>query len=169
VAGDPVPFLTASYSGFVNGDTPDSLDTPLSLSASDSNMAGTYDIVASGASAANYAITYVNGTLTVTPGAATSLVFTGLSSTVTAGQPTDVTVTAFDAYGNTATGYAGTVTFTSSDTSAQLPDPYTFTADDQGSHTFTGGLTMFMTGDQTLTASDLANGLSLTVTLTVNP
>jgi FG-GAP-like repeat/RTX calcium-binding nonapeptide repeat (4 copies)/FG-GAP repeat len=37
------------------------------------------------------------------------------------------TVTAYDAYGNLATNYAGTVHFTSSDGLALLPDDYTFT------------------------------------------
>ena len=46
------------------------------------------------------------------------------------------TVTAQDAYGNRATGYTGTVHFTSSDAQASLPVDYTFTAADAGMHTF---------------------------------
>jgi hypothetical protein len=42
-----------------------------------------------------------------------------------------------DAYGNVATGYAGTVHFTSSDGKTVLPANYTFTAADKGVHTFT--------------------------------
>ena len=49
----------------------------------------------------------------------------------------NVTVTAQDAYGNTATGYTGTVHFTSSDGQAVLPADYTFAAGDNGTHTFT--------------------------------
>ena len=37
-----------------------------------------------------------------------------------------MTVTAVDAYGNVATGYTGTVHFTSSDGQAVLPANYTF-------------------------------------------
>ena len=48
-----------------------------------------------------------------------------------------VTVKALDAYGNVATGYLGTIHFTSSDTKATLPADYTFTAADKGVHTFT--------------------------------
>ena len=39
-----------------------------------------------------------------------------------------MTVTAYDAYGNVATGYTGTVAFTSSDPQACFPADYTFTA-----------------------------------------
>lgn len=63
------PPLTASYTGFVNGDTVASLDTPVSLAttANDSSIEGVYPITASGAADANYLITHVAGTLTVTP------------------------------------------------------------------------------------------------------
>ena len=66
--GDSLPVLTAVYTGFVNQDTPESLDVPLSLSttASASSPVGSYPITASGANNANYAITQANGTLTVT-------------------------------------------------------------------------------------------------------
>lgn len=66
-AGDPLPQLTASYSGFVNGDTAGSLGTPptLSTTATTGSPAGTYPITASGAVDDAYAITYVTGTLTI--------------------------------------------------------------------------------------------------------
>src|ERR1043166_2850237 len=68
VYGAALPTLTASYSGFVNGDEIGRLDTPVTLSttASASSPVGTYTITASGAVDANYTITHVNGTLTVT-------------------------------------------------------------------------------------------------------
>jgi len=61
--------LTASYAGFVNGETPASLTTPvnLSTSATSNSPAGAYPIAASGASSSDYAISYVNGTLTIAP------------------------------------------------------------------------------------------------------
>src|SRR5207249_1335103 len=57
------------YSGFVNGDSVASLVTPVSLStsATASSAVGTYAIVASGASDANYTISFVAGRLAVTP------------------------------------------------------------------------------------------------------
>ena len=51
IVGSPVPQLTATYAGFVNGDTPARLVTApaLSTSASSSSSIGSYPIVASGA------------------------------------------------------------------------------------------------------------------------
>ena len=47
-----------------------------------------------------------------------------------------MTVTAYDAYGNVATGYTGTVDLTSSDPHAVLPASYTFTDVRPGKHSF---------------------------------
>ncbi len=91
----------------------------------------------------------------VSPAAASTLVISGVPPTVTSGVPFGFTVTVEDPYGNPITGYAGTVTFSSSDPEAQLPGDYTFTAADMGTHTFTA--TLFTPGDQTLTVSDTAN------------
>ena len=86
--------------------------------------------------------------------AASSLVVSGVPSSTTAGQTGSFTVTARDANGNVATGYTGTVHFTSSDPHAELPADYTFTAPDAGRHTFSTALTT--AGMQSLTASDTA-------------
>ncbi|HTG44693.1 MAG TPA: MBG domain-containing protein [Verrucomicrobiae bacterium] len=69
IYGAALPSLTASYSGFVNGDSASALTTAVSLAttAMDSSPAGPYPITASGAAAANYTISYVAGTLSVTP------------------------------------------------------------------------------------------------------
>ena len=63
------PLLTASYAGFVNSDTPASLPTPVVLwaAASPFSPVGTYGIAAYGASSPDYAITFFNGSLAVTP------------------------------------------------------------------------------------------------------
>jgi hypothetical protein len=91
----------------------------------------------------------------VTPAAASSLVVTGFPSPVTAGTEGTFTVTVLDAFGNTVTGYTGTVSFFSSDGQAALPADYTFTAADQGTHTFSA--TLFTAGTQLLGAFDTAN------------
>lgn len=69
VEGVPLPTLTASYSGFQNGETVAALATPATLTttATSASPVGTYPIIASGATSSNYAITYVQGTLTITP------------------------------------------------------------------------------------------------------
>jgi hypothetical protein len=77
-----------------------------------------------------------------------------------------VTVTAYDAYGNVATGYLGTVAFTSSDSRAILPANYTFTAADKGAHTFTG-LKLKKKGTQTITVTDTLNA-AVTGTMSVS-
>jgi hypothetical protein len=67
--GTAVPPLAASYSGFVNGDSPASLATQPTLTtpARPFSPAGAYPIVASGASTPNYAISYASGVLIVIP------------------------------------------------------------------------------------------------------
>ncbi|EHQ25599.1 MBG domain-containing protein [Mucilaginibacter paludis] len=67
VYGSVNPALTASYSGFVNGETQSVLTTQASLSttATTASAAGIYPITVNGAAATNYTISYVNGTMTV--------------------------------------------------------------------------------------------------------
>ena len=69
VYGTPNPPFTASYSGFVNGDSAANLDVPVSLSttATEFSPVGSYPIVTSGADDANYLISFADGTLTVEP------------------------------------------------------------------------------------------------------
>ena len=68
IYGAALPTLTASYTGFVNGDTSASLTTQptLGTTATAASPVGTYAITASGAVDGDYSITYANGTLTVT-------------------------------------------------------------------------------------------------------
>ena len=65
--GEENPPLTVSYSGFVNGEDESVLITKptVTTTATADSPAGTYPIIASGATAANYDMTYVEGTLTV--------------------------------------------------------------------------------------------------------
>jgi hypothetical protein len=65
--GLAVPTLSAIYSGFVNGDSPSSLTTPLRLSttATAESPAGAYPIIGSGASSPDYTISYGVGNVTV--------------------------------------------------------------------------------------------------------
>src|SRR5205814_2206509 len=93
--------------------------------------------------------------VTVSPASASVLNVTGLPSSVTAGTAASFTVTAVDAYGNTATGYRGTVHFSSSDSHAILPANYTFAAADNGVHSFSA--TLKTTGTSSLTVADASN------------
>jgi hypothetical protein len=107
--------------------------------------------------------------ITVKPAAASTLSVTGLPTTTTAGVACHFTVTLRDPYGNIATGYTGTVHFTSSDQKAALPANYTFTSADTGQHTFTA--TFETAGTQSVTATDTVTS-SITGTskgIAVNP
>jgi hypothetical protein len=93
-----------------------------------------------------------------------------VSASATAGTAVSVTITALDANGQPVTGYTGTVHFTSTDPSAMLPDDYTFTAADAGTHVFTAGATFFTAGNQTISATDTADAtITGSASLTVNP
>ncbi len=104
-------------------------------------------------------------TVTVNPGSATALVLSGLSAQ-TAGTAQTLLVTAQDLYGNTASGYTGTVHFTSSDGAASLPANYTFVAGDAGVHSFSSGVTLKTAGSRSVTGTDTVTG---TITGTSSP
>jgi DNA/RNA endonuclease G (NUC1)/fibronectin type 3 domain-containing protein len=91
-----------------------------------------------------------NANTTVAPPPATHFSVTAPAS-VNTGVPFNVTVTALAASNATATGYTGTIHFTSS-SAGTLPSDYTFVAGDNGTHTFS--VTLTTTGSQTITATD---------------
>src|SRR5262249_32107468 len=72
--------------------------------------------------------------------------------TTTAGAAYSFTLLALDSFGNVLSGYTGTVHFTSSDAQGVLPADYTFTAADNGFHTFTA--TLKTAGIQSITVVD---------------
>ena len=67
--GDANPAFSATYTGFQNGETAAALTGTLALTtpAVTTSNVGNYAIIPSGQSSTNYAITYVNGALGVTP------------------------------------------------------------------------------------------------------
>ncbi len=83
--GDAVPTMSASYSGFVNGDGIASLSTaPSCVTTYTQGLpVGSYATSCSGAVDSNYTIGYVPGTLTVSPA---PLTITASSATITYGQ-----------------------------------------------------------------------------------
>ncbi|HEX9782956.1 MAG TPA: MBG domain-containing protein, partial [Opitutaceae bacterium] len=110
VYGAPNPELTVSHSGFVNGETMDVLTTlpVVATPASESSAVGTYPITASGGFAANYAISYIPGALTVTE--ATAAI--SISDTVQTydGTPRPVSVATIPAGLSVRTTYEGKMT-----------------------------------------------------------
>ncbi|MCC8424743.1 MBG domain-containing protein, partial [Mucilaginibacter sp. UR6-11] len=95
--GDAVPTLTASYAGFVNGETSASLTTAptLATAATAASPVNTYAITGSGAVDSNYTISYAPGILTVNKA----------SLTITADNKTKT-------YGQSLTGGSGSTVFT---------------------------------------------------------
>ncbi len=68
VYGAANPIFGATFSGFVNGDTPSALGGfSFSTSATAASGVGNYAITPAGGGTANYVITYVSGALAVTP------------------------------------------------------------------------------------------------------
>jgi S-adenosylmethionine hydrolase len=118
--------------------------------------AGTQSITAT--DTVNPSFTASESGITVLPAAVKSLKVTGFPSPDSAGTANSVTVAAVDAYGNVVTNFVGTVSLSSSDTQALLPASYTFTAADAGTYTFS--VTLKTKGTQSITATDLADGLS---------
>ena len=99
----------------------------------------------------------VSGTVAnigVQPTQAVALSVSGLANTVNLGYAGSITVTARDPYGNVAQNYTGTVDFSSTDAQAALPPAAVFGSADQGSKTFSGGVTLRTQGDQNIVATD---------------
>ena len=105
-----------------------------------------------------------NFTLTVSPGAVSHFSVSA-PPTTTAGSSFPITVTALDAFGNTATSYAGTVHFTSTDPTALLPANSTL-ANGVG----TESVTLETAGNQTITATDtVTSAITGSASVSVSP
>jgi hypothetical protein len=111
----------------------------------------------------------ISGTASVTVSAAAATHFVvSAPASATGNVAFSFTVTALDQFNNTATGYAGTVHFTSSDGTATLPANSTLT-----SGIATLSATLHTGGAQTITATDIVTasitGTSNAITVTVGP
>src|SRR5207249_4055673 len=120
-------------------------------------------------------VTSITGSQTgiiVNSAAATTLTMTA-PTTASAGIPISVVVTAKDAFTNTATGYLGTVQFTTNDPGSlaapTLPADYPFVAGDNGTHTFSA--TLKTPGAWNITAKDTVTSTitGTTANITVSP
>jgi len=162
-AQDPFGNTDPSYAGrvhFTSSDTSTRAKLPAdsTLTNGQGTFAATLVTVGSrtitGTDTASVAIT---GTLSVriTAAEAAILSLTAPSSAVI-NQPFTVTVTLKDRFGNTATGYTGTVYFSTSDLVAQqlgkMPADYPFSGADAGTHAFT--VRLMTPPSQTITVTD---------------
>ncbi|MBF5043879.1 hypothetical protein FGE12_15880 [Aggregicoccus sp. 17bor-14] len=107
----------------------------------------------------------------VTPAPVAQLALRVSPATVEAGTPADLEVTALDTFGNTVTGFRGTVAFNPGALAEGLPADYTFTAADLGHHTFPGGAALTRAAVHPLTVVDVAASplVAGTAQLTVLP
>jgi hypothetical protein len=111
VFGAPLPAFSATFSGFVNGNSPANLAGTLSFAtaAIATSPVGSYQVTPGGLSSANYAIAFASGTLAITP-ASTVLNLSTSASPGVLGLP--VTFTATPAAVPPGAGTpSGTVTF----------------------------------------------------------
>jgi hypothetical protein len=181
IAGEPLPLTIKATDGHGNLVTNyaaiahlSSLD-PTDLLPADGGFTGgirtvSLAFVTAGAHAATVievagAMAATTSSVNVVSGDAVQLVLSG--SPATAGAAISTTVTAKDTYGNTVASYAGTVTFTSSDSQAALPPAFTFGAADAGQHAF--AVTLKTAGAQTVTATDATRPLSGTGQFSIAP
>ena len=129
VYGSALPALTVIYAGFVNGDTTNSLTTQETLAtiATAASSAGTYAITATGATSSNYAITHVNGTLTINPAA---LLITAQDKTKVYGAALPTLTAAYAGFvnGDSASSLTTPVTLATIATTASGVGSYSITA-----------------------------------------
>jgi hypothetical protein len=121
VYGAALPSFAATFTGFVNGDTPTSLDSPVTFTttAAQNSNVGTYPINPAGASDANYVVNFAAGTLTVSRANATGTLTTSANPALP-GQQVTFTFTASAVAPSTAIP-AGTVLFKIGATTASVP------------------------------------------------
>ncbi len=161
IYGAALPTLTASYSGFVNGDTPASLTTQptLTTTATASSHVGTYAITASGAADSDYTISYVGGTLSV---ALAALTITANNQTKVYGAALPTLTASYSGFVNGDTPASlttqPTLTTTATASSHVSGNPYTITAsgavDSNYSITYVAGSLTVTTAPLTITANN---------------
>ncbi|MDF2629263.1 MAG: hypothetical protein K0R39_3094, partial [Symbiobacteriaceae bacterium] len=122
------PTLTASYSGFVFGQDSTYLGGALSLTtaATTTSVPNSYAITVGGHTSANYDITFVPGTLTVSPAALTVKANNQNRTYGTANAALTVTVTGF-VLGETEANLGGVLSVSTPATASSVPGTYAIT------------------------------------------
>jgi hypothetical protein len=156
---DPSNNIVTGYTGTVHFGSSDPT-AAVPANATLTNGTGTFQatlktIGTQNVSATDVAVTTIvgsSGAITVGAAAATHFIVTAPASAV-AGVSFSFAVKALDAFNNTASAYAGTVHFTSSDGAAAVPANTTLAA---GAGSFQA--TLVTPGNQTIAAADAVNG-----------
>ena len=103
--GDAIPTFTLTYSGFRNNDTEANAFTTkptATTTATSASKPGTYPITVSGGAAQNYALTYTQGTLTITAKPVQPVTITADNKTMTYGD--DIPTLTYKSSGATLNG-----------------------------------------------------------------
>jgi gliding motility-associated-like protein len=163
------PTLGVTYTGFVNGDSNTSLtiQPTVATTAVTDSAVGTYPITASGAASANYSISYVAGTLTVTQ-ATLTIAANHAAKVYGAANPTlGVTYTGF-VNGDTNTSLTTQPTVTTTAVTGSAVGTYPITASSATSANYTIN---YIAGALTVTQATLtiAANNATKVYATVNP
>ena len=172
-AQDPFGNTATSYTGtvhFTSSDTSSGVVLPADSTLTNGQRTFSATLIRAGAqtiTATDKVTSSITGNLNVSvrPGAA-AVVIVAAPATVVAGQSFNFTVTLKDGFGNAATGYTGTMHFTTNDISplVVLPADYAFNGGDAGAHTFSA--TLWTPPSRPITATDTVNA-SLTGTAAV--
>jgi hypothetical protein len=159
--GEPLPALTASYAGFVNGDKPASLTTLPTLSTVPANShVGNYAITASGAVDPDYSISYVTGTLMITPA---PLTITADSLTKVYGVPLPILTASYSGFvnGDTASSLTTPPTLSTTATGSTDVGVYPITVgeavDSDYSIGYVNGMLTILKANQTINWSNPPN------------
>ena len=147
IYGEVNPDFAVRYVGLVNGDTGTSLDGALAFNttATPSSAVGSYVVSASGQTSSNYTISYVPGTLVVSPAVLTVTVDADPSTATQDGfskiygEANPVFTVRYDGLvnGDTPSSLGGTLAFSTSATTSSQAGSYSVTAGGQTSNNYT--------------------------------
>ena len=156
VVGQAVPAITASYSGLANNDTAPAVPPVCTTDATSASPAGSYTSSCSGASDANYDITYTAGTVEVTAAAAPVVVMAS-SDTITYGDPIPAVTASYSGFTGGQTVPATPPTCSTTATAGSGVGTYPTTclgaADPGSTFTYTAGELTIIAAPATVTAS----------------
>jgi hypothetical protein len=145
--GDPVPDVSASYSGFKLGETAPATPPTCTTAASATASVDTYETTCSGAADPNYAFTYVDGAAAVIAAAAT---VTASSASFAAGAPVPAVTASYTGLVNGDTAPATAPTCSSTATSSSPAGAYATNCSGAADPNYTFG---YVAGTHTVTAN----------------
>ena len=152
--GDPIPPITATYSGLKNGDTTPATLPTCFTNATSSSPVGSYDTTCGGAFDTHYTFTYADGTLTVGKG---SVTVTASSGSTMYGNPVPSVTATYSGFqaGQTAPSTAPTCTTTASSSSnvGSYPTSCSGASDANYNFVYVGGTDTVTRAPATITAS----------------